>query len=719
MESHHYGERWAQHWLDVVRFGESDGFETNHERPNAYHYRDYVIDAFNSDKPYDEFVKEQIAGDALSADAATGFLVAGAFDIVKSPDVNLTLMQRQDELADMINTTGTAFLGLTVGCARCHNHKFDPILQSDYYSLQAVFAGVQFGTRPMRTPQTENLNAELSQLDEALAKNRAELAGLKEVALEDAAHRPTDGLRPRVNSVKNIEQFAPVLARYVRFTIRRTNSSEPCIDELEVWGALDGETELKNVALASGGAIVSASGTLPNYEIHRLEHLNDGQAGNAHSWISDTPGKGWVQIELPGEYRIERIHWGRDANEVFRDRVAIDYTIEVATQPDQWTVVASSADRLPYEGSSADTLAGLLTLLSPELAERARQLEHSIDSLSTQREATLRTMPVAYAGTFQQPGATYRLYRGDPMAKREEVTPDALTVIGSLGLAADTPEQLRRLRLAEWIADPSNPLTARVMVNRIWHHHFGTGIVSTPSDFGANGTTPSHPQLLDWLAAELMENGWSLKHIHRLILMSSTYRQSSQPRAEALRVDADSRFLWRFPPRRLEAEAIRDSILFVAGTLNQTAGGPGFNVFDVQKETVHHYFPKESFGPDQWRRMVYMTKIRQERDAVFGAFDCPDGGQVIPQRTSSTTPLQALNLLNSRFVLQQADYFAKRLQREAGEDVRHQVQHAFQLMFGRDPTAQEADDSIEFARQYGLPALCRALLNANEFLFLS
>lgn len=281
------------------------------------------------------------------------------------------------------------------------------------------------------------------------------------------------------------------------------------------------------------------------------------------------------------------------------------------------------------------------------------------------------------------------------------------------------PEQLRREKLAEWIASEQNPLTARVLVNRLWHYHFGTGIVATPSDFGANGIPPSHPELLDYLASEFVQNGWSIKHMHRLILTSQAYQQSSAPSEDALRIDADCRLLWRFPPRRLEAETIRDCVLAVSGALNLEAGGPGFKVFNIKKETVHHYFPKEEFGPDEWRRMVYMTKIRQEQDAVFGVFDCPDGGQVIPDRSRSTTALQALNMLNSAFMLQQADLLQTRLRREANDSVDSQVTLAFRLLFGRTPSDNELASSLDFIREHGMQAFCRAILNANEFIFLT
>ena len=276
---------------------------------------------------------------------------------------------------------------------------------------------------------------------------------------------------------------------------------------------------------------------------------------------------------------------------------------------------------------------------------------------------------MAYAGTFQQPGPIRRQHRGDPMQPREEVLPGSLAIFQPFALPTDAPEQQRRLALADWVAHPDNPLTARVLVNRLWHYHFGVGLVDTPNDFGRNGSKPTHPELLDWLASEFVERGWSIKAIQREILLSATWRQSSAPRAAPLEVDAASRLLWRFPPRRLEAEAIRDAILSVSGALDPIAGGPGFHLLEVDRENVYHYHPKETFGPTDFRRMVYAFKIRMEQDDIFGAFDCPDGSLVTPRRSSSTTPLQALNLFNSRFVLDQAERLARRLRAEAGPDL--------------------------------------------------
>ena len=700
LASPRYGERWARHWMDVVRYADTNGFETNRERKTAFHYRDWIVESFNADKPYDRFIKEQIAGDALGADAANGFLVAGPLDIVKSPDINLTLMQRQDELADMVNTTGTAFLGLTMGCARCHNHKFDPILQKDYYAMQAVFAGVNLGERPLRKPDAAK---ELAALQAEEATKTVELESFRQkAALAGAGGK----LRVPVNAKLNEETFAAVDAVAVKFTIVATNSAEPCIDELEIYDEAG-----RNVAL--NGKTV-ASGTLPGFAMHKLEHINDGRTGNDRSWISNTAGRGWVQIDLPAKTRIARIVWGRDREGRFTDRVATQYKIEAAAEPEQWKTVASSDDRQPFNGK-ADPNA-FLAQLSPPDAEAARKVQAEIADLK-KSIAAISGVEKGWAGTFSRPGKTHRLYRGEPMQKREVVAPDALSVLGTLGLAVEEPEQRRRVMLAEWIASPQNPLTARVLVNRLWHYIFGHGIVDTPSDFGANGSRPTHPELLDWMADEFVKSGWSIKHIQRLILLSATFQQSSAPRADAAKLDADGRLLWRYTPRRLEAEAIRDSMLTVSGALDLKMGGPGFYLMDVVEENVMHYFPKEKYTPAEFRRMVYQFRIRQTTDSVFSSLDCPDGGSVMPRRSRSNTPLQALNLFNSTFVLQQADLLAKRLAAEAGDMPDAQAALAFRLFYARPPDALELGNSAAMIRDHGLPSFARALYNTSEFLF--
>jgi hypothetical protein len=741
-----YGERWGRHWLDVIRFAESNGFETNRERPNAWRFRDYVIAAFNRDKPYDQFIREQLAGDALGVDVATGFLVGGPVDVVGSPDPVLTAQQRADELDDMVSTTGTAFLGLTLGCARCHSHKFDPIEHRDYYAMTALFSGVKHGERGL--PMPEDQKQQLAKLEGAIKGLEEKLARFvaKPALANSNVARGNNSLRPPVNTVQNEELFPRAEAKFVRFTVLASNSGEPCLDELEVWA---GE---RNVALAIHGTRATASGTLPGYDIHKLEHLNDGRVGNGRSWISSEPGRGWVQLEFAQSERIERIVWGRDREGKFADRLPTKYRIEIARAADNWTLVASSDDREPFTGKTGKPAGPVYRFDDfPTLeAERGRKWLTELEEARRQRD-TLAKTPMVYAGSFTQPGPTHRLHRGDPMQRREPVAPGTLEVFKPVSLATNAPEQQRRRTLADWIANPENPLTARVLVNRVWQYHFGVGLVDTPNDFGKNGSRPTHPELLDWLASEFVNPSrrsrreeadsslthytprstedqslvtsaatkrWSVKHLHRLILTSATWRRSSAPHPEAVAVDATSRLLWRFPPRRLEAEAIRDSILAVSGNLDRTMGGPSFLLHNVDRENVYHYHPKETFGPAEARRMVYALKVRMEQDGVFGAFDCPDGSLVMPRRSVSTTPLQALNLFNSGFMLQQSETFARRIAKEAGPDVPAQIERAWQLAFNRAPDRKEAREAATFVKSEGLPSLCRAVLNANELMFI-
>jgi mono/diheme cytochrome c family protein len=705
-----YGERWGRHWLDVVRFAESNGFETNRERPNAWRYRDYVIDAFNRDLPFDRFIREQVAGDALGNDVATGFLVAGPVDIVGSPDPVLTAQQRADELDDMVNTTGTAFLGLTLGCARCHNHKFDPVEQREYYALTAVFSGVRHGDRALRLPreaaeQATELDGRITDLERRLAR-----------FLARPSAPPKGSLKPPLNPRLNTETFATTEARFLRFTIHATTGGEPCLDELEVYS---GD---RNIALASAGTKATASGTLPGFDIHRLEHIHDGRTGNDRSWISSENGRGWVQLEFATAAPIDRVVWGRDREGRFADRLAVGYRIEVAVEPGQWRRVAGSEERPPYKPGSETPAPPAYDFdgLSEAEARQGRDWLAQLEA-ARKRRAEVAKPPMAYAGTFTQPAPAHRLHRGDPMQKREPVSPGTLGIFLPVTMAADEPEQQRRVRLADWLSSDANPLTPRVIVNRLWQHHFGVGWVDTPNDFGRNGSPPTHPELLDWMASELVARGWSLKTLHRQILLSATWRQSSAPNPAGLRVDAGSRLLWRFPPRRLEAEAVRDAILQVAGTLNSQPGGPGFHLLRVERENVYHYHPRDDFGPAEFRRMVYAYKIRMEQDDVFGAFDCPDGSLVVPRRGASTTALQALNLFNSRFVLDQADRFAARAAGgpvAAAEPDAAAYLAAWRLAFQREPAPGELADARALARDHGFAAVTRALLNANEFLFI-
>ncbi len=918
LASPRYGERWAQYWLDVVRYADTHGFEVNTPRENAWPYRDYVIRAFNEDKPYDRFVFEQLAGDTVGADAATGFMVAAAVLLpgqIGKDDASKRAA-RQDALDEIIVGTGETFLGLTIGCARCHEHKFDPIPQEDYYRLQAFFAGVEYGDRKMdseayrerlkqvaalepkldalkqkanalepvaftgrtiliddedpdrvtllketaghgtnpagtkrgykddlgdahRMPnlsrsrytwwkhqpgedvftydpktagrfrvwlswgahgsgvhtrdaryvldadgdlKTRDDQTEIAKVDQyhfaGVAKGEmekkplwsglfdagahefgansrlivrggetgtgvtADVVLLQEEILKGGSSRRKEAqiptgkgsqsllasaatggeetrlhprLREPVDPARNVEKFAPVRAKFVRFTSFATidnDKHQPCIDELQ---AFTTGNHPVNVALAERGAKPTSSGNYSTTGKHQLKHINDGLFGNSRSWISNEKGKGWVQLEFAEAATIDQIVWGRDREGKFKDRLPVDYRIEVAVQPGEWTTVAASRDRAPL-GTPVDKIQFKFRNLAEGDKGAANDVFQELDSLEA-RIATLRKPDMVYGGVFHAPGETRVLIRGDAEQPKDVVAPRSLGALKPIELKRDAPDRERRVALAEWIASPDNPLTARVMVNRIWQGHFGTGFVETPSDFGRNGAKPSHPELLDWLAGAFIRDGWSVKRLHKLILMSETYRQSGRVDPAAQEIDADSRLLWRFPPRRLEAEAIRDSMLQATGALNLSMGGPGYSFFKT-RGGLSGFPPIEKFGPKELRRMIYSHKIRMERVPVFGAFDCPDAGQPMPKRGTSTTAIQALNLFNSPFVLEQSERLAKRVKSEAGDGAGEQVRRVYEIVLGRAPEGVEAKAAVEAVGKHGLATLCRALFNSNEFLFL-
>ncbi len=706
LASPRHGERWAQHWLDVVRYADTHGFEVNTERPNAWPYRDYVIAAFNHDTPYDRFIREQIVGDALGQETATGFLVTASVLLPGQigKDEPSKRLARQDSLDEIVTNIGQTFLGLSVGCARCHDHKFDPILQRDYYAMQAFVSGVEYLDRELHTPEAEARREESRQMRKQVAALDVRLAQFVPSAKAGVERAP-------VNARVNTDRFAPVRAKRLRFTIKATNSLEPCLDELEVFN-----TAGENVALASTGSIATSSGDTVVADRHELRHVNDGHYGNVRSWMSGEKGKGWIELEFAAEHTIERAVWGRDRDGKFSDRLATEYTIEVAATDSEWQLVADSTDRRKFDPKDKKPVAFSTAGLGTKEAKEANGLHVQKKALEAKLAAT-DSGTKAFAGTFRKPDVIHLLNRGDPEQPKGEIPPAVPAVLGGLKLEGDCDEQTRRRVLADWIADPENPLTARVMVNRIWQGHFGAGIVGTASDFGRSGQKPTHPELLDWLAREFVRSGWSVKHLHRLLVLSATYRQSARYDAAAVAKDADVRLLWRYPARRLEAEAIRDAMLAVSGTLNPKMYGRGFDLFD-KRGGLSGFIPVESFKGDGLRRMIYAHKVRREREAVFGAFDCPDAGQSTARRRDSTTPIQALNLFNSRFTLDQSAAFAVRVAQEVGDDPAKQVRHAYELALDRSPTRDETAEALPVVQMHGVAALGRALFNSNEFLFL-
>ena len=709
LPSPRYGERWAQHWLDVIRWAETVGFETNNVRPNAWPYRDWVIAALNDDKPYDQFIFEQIAGDTVGEDAALGFLVAGPANLLPQVGRDEAAMRnaRQDELDEVLRTVGQGVLGLTVGCARCHDHKFDPIEQSDYYSMQAIFAGLKYGDRRKRGEENENWSA---RVPEAKAKRDAAQAELESLRIKHGLREPLDNV--------HTETFYPVLARSIRMRIASTESGEAAsVYEFEVWSSGDDESDRINIALASNGSQVSASSFALQNQSRHFDNLIDGTVDKrqAYPWIANEKGPAWLSVDFPDTTIIDQVIWHQGRSN--RDMPA-EYVIEaLPADSDDWLEVSHTRDRLPRISDTRK--AADIDLPSLDLDTKKMIVEKVRALRATERElARLSAGPQVYAASFKaEPDPTYLLRRGDPMQRHDEVAPAIPAVLGQLEIRDGAAEKERRLALANHLTQPDHPLTARVIVNRAWQHHFGTGLVQTSSDFGYMGAPPSHPELLDWLARKFVDDGWSLKKLHRLILASNAYTQSSFPREEALAIDADSRLLWRYPPRRLEAEALRDSILSVSGKLNFEMGGPGFDFFN-QRGGLTDYVPKETFEEEGWRRMIYAHKLRMISVDIFGAFDCPDAGQMKPNRPRSITPVQSLGLLNSPFVNRQAGFLAERLRREAGEDTEAQIDRAFVIAFARHASPAERERLAALADNHGLDQVCRVIFNSSEFAFL-
>jgi hypothetical protein len=386
---------------------------------------------------------------------------------------------------------------------------------------------------------------------------------------------------------------------------------------------------------------------------------------------------------------------------------------------------ALSASEVAASNRAAGSVVGeaeLLAHLGERDRERRTQLQSDLQKLDEQLAAYLTRQ--VYAVTPQTPPLTRLLIRGNVQQPGEEIAPAGIAALSAsepdFGLAVDADDAARRAKLAEWIASEKNPLFARTIVNRVWQYHFGRGLVETTSDLGFSGGKASHPELLDWLAGELIAKKWSLKELHRLIVTSATYRQSSRPRAECLAVDADNRLLWRYGPRRLEAESVRDAMLFVSGRLNEQRGGPSYMDFrPYVYKTTQYYEPIDPVGAEFNRRSIYRFWARGGRNPLLDTFDCPDPATAAPRRGNTTTPLQALSLMNNSFTLRMAEHFAERVTREKPQSIEQQVQRAFELAVGRLPTAEELQESVNFVRNYGLPAFGRVLFNSNGFLYVN
>jgi hypothetical protein len=773
LDSPHYGERWARHWLDVAHFGESDGFEYDKMRPNAWRYRDWVIDALNRDMPYDEFARMQIAGDMLSGGepqgiVATGFLVAGAHDSLLPKGEVMQAIMRQDELEDIVGIVGQTFLGLTVHCARCHDHKFDPIRQVEYYRLASALAGVKRGDRPIPPAQLpreledrqRQLAGELAAIEQPV---RAEILKERKSASEKRSLPPPplarwqfDGdlkdelgpLHGKLHEGAELKDGGVVLSGQRSFVATELLHQDVKEKTLEAW------VKLSNLQQRGGGVIGIQT---PDGEVFDAIVFGEKDPGQ---WLAGSNFFRRTQsFEGPAEAEADRpVHvaivyaadgtitayrsgalYGKgyqsDGPATFKKGEAqviigmrhspaggnkhLAAVIERASLYDR----ALTADEVAASAGTVSTYVSdeeFSSRLSPAKRDERKRIQQQLAAVS-ERIDRLREAKV-FAVMPQQPSASHLLVRGNPQQKGEIVTPGGLAAIvsapGDFGLAPNAPEAERRKKLAEWIASSDNPLFARTIVNRLWHYHFGRGLVDTPNDLGFSGGQPVQRELLDWLACELIERRYSLKELHRQIVLSATYQQASLPRAECLAVDADNRLHWRFAPRRLEAEEVRDAMLAVSGQLNPAVGGPSFQDFrPFMYKGSQFYEPLDPVGPEFHRRSIYRMWARGGKNPLLDTFDCPDPSTTTPRRGNTTTPLQALSLLNNSFTLRMADALAERLKGERPDNVGQQIELAFELTCGRPCTAEERSASLALVEKHGLAPLCRTLLNTNAFLY--
>lgn len=804
LASPHYGERWARHWFDVVRYGETQGFERNRVREFAWQYRDWVIDALNQDLPYNEFMRYQIAGDVIKpgdfdATVATGYHVCGTWDQVGHLEGSPVMREvaRWDHLEDLVGTLGQAFLGLSLHCARCHDHKYDPISQQDYYQFASLLAGVHQDKDEVAEVVLSRDAEETLLSSDALSDQRAHLQQLiaemasAEKGEESFAIRD-DGLQvlysiPTETGAGNDASGEAVVNRVsggLDLSLERgskpllaTSGSAASLTQalqqtnaftVEMWltpASLDqrGPARVVTLSLDSGQrnftigqdgdrwdvrlrttgsdnnglpSLASPAGSVQTQTTHLV--LGFAAAGDTVLWVN---GAEMARRKSTGDLS----NWSTE----FRFGLGDEFTGERQWRGSYQHVaiynrmlgaaeVQAHFQQGPEKLENGRSLAAILARATSEQRAEYETLTNKIHALQTKLQQSEYRGP-AHLPRFRQPGPMFVLARGDMRQPTVEIAPQGLAALTRVGLPADwglnsqTPESERRLHLANWLADARNPLPARVIVNRLWQHHFGRGLVDTTSDFGFNGGRPSHPELLDWLAAELINpetpaipdeplRPWSLKHMHRLMVCSATYRQASQvaPANDAARNDSDNRMLWRYPRRRLDGEVIRDSALAIAGVLNATQGGPSVRDMEMkQSNNAEFTNPTHEFTENANRRTVYRLWARSGNHPLLQSLDCPDPSVTTPQRALTITPLQALSLLHSNTLEQCALVMARRLVNEAGQELNQQIALAYLLVYARVPDPEEIQRAAIFVTNTSLDQLCLMLLNSNEFLFVN
>jgi len=793
LASPHYGERWARHWLDVARYAETHGHDQDRPRPNAWPYRDYLVRSFNEDKPYARFVAEQVAGDALYPNepqvvAALGFLAAGPWDesslhSIVDDTVDKRIAQVLDR-DDMLTTVMTTFVSATVHCARCHNHKFDPITQNDYYALQAVFAGVDKAERTYDPDAAVHARRrELLALRAALARDMPKDKLLTaEVKRRVADWEKSLGgkiaswrvLEPQTISAKNGTKLAKqpdgsylatekapeketysfsFRARGQRITAVRLEAlTDP---SLPLNGP--GRQDNGNLHLSELRMSVARSDDKPlpvkirrasadfNQDGWTIQHAIDGNpatawgiypnVGRPHQAIFELDEPIVLQDDVTLTLQIDQLHGGRHL--IGRPRLTFTDAVDPHTlQPLPENIVAI-LKIVPGLRTEEQRLALARHVLNEEVSKQ-------LDVLPKPQMIYAATNDFKPESNFKpalKPRPVHVLRRGDIHQPLEAARPGTLSCVPQLPsrfqLADADNESARRAALAQWLADRNNVLTWRSIVNRVWHYHFGKGLVDTPNDFGRMGAAPSHPELLDWLACWFRDHGGSMKQLHRMIVLSNVYRQSSLVADFELRnsdsktnpqsairnphlTDADNRLLWRMNRTRLDAESIRDAILQVTGKLDRKMGGPSVKQFNMSPGI--HVTPNVDYvgfdidNPANYRRAVYRFVFRTLPDPFLEAMDCPDASQQAPVRSSSVTALQALAMLNDKFIVRQSEHLAERLQREA-KTPREQIRLLYSLTLHREPTAKEIELMMNHAAKFGLPNVCRIVLNCNEFLF--
>ena len=782
LSSPRYGERWGRHWLDLARFGESDGFERNNTRNNLWPYRDWVIKAINDDMPYDEFVRMQIAGDILKpgdpvGQKSVGFLVAGLHNTVVGGSEFMKKTARQDELEEIIGTVGQTFVGLTVNCARCHNHKYDPILQKEYYQLTSAIAGVFHGERNVSDPELERQRKSLLTQIESFSK---ELKLIENQGRQTVINKRSHGKKTTMpkppkpisrwefdnnlkDSIGNLHGKAKGSARISGGALLvdgneswiETNSIESSFRSktLEAW------VELSNLNQKGGGVIGLQSLNGATFDSIVFAELE------AHRWMSGSDGhsrtksfrakeenfahqqpvhiaivyqedgtvigyRNGVQYGKPYKTNLQEFFKGSSQvifgmrhkggrNNYLKGKIHRAQLYDRALDPNE--IAASAGVESSFVSESE-----LAAALSKTKKTKRMALKDQLSGLLARQKELGKgsKMKIYTVAARSNPGTVRILKRGNAMDEGETVRPGAVSALrtfsSDFGIKANASDSDRRKQLANWITHPKNPLFNRVIANRIWHYHFGTGLVETPNDFGFNGGRPSHPELLDWLASELKTNGQRLKGLHRLIVTSNTYRQAAAPREEGLAVDSENRLLWRKSPVRLDAESLRDAVLKVSGKLNLKMGGPGFrDVSVIPNNGTTYYEPIYPIGSEYDRRTVYRFSPRGGRSAILDTFDCPDPSTTAPRRAVTTTPLQALALLNNKFILNKADAMANRLKAQSNGNRDKQVEQAFLSAFQRNPDSEEMLLAKRLIEDYGLTTLCRSLFNSNEFIIIN